>query len=140
VQAFRVEPPTPVTVNSKVVVVESSPVLRGVPLVTAPTPWSMVPAPWSKTAVSVVALPAVMGDWVAVKLEIVGAGVGIGAGLSPPPPPPQSVVPRRARTAATARKKAFRPVDLPKGLRNGIKPLVECIPIEVLIDYHGVVW
>ena len=59
----------------------------GTPVVTAPSPWSRVPVPPEKTAVSVVAEPAVRRVWPALKLLMVGAA---GPGLLDPPPPPQA--------------------------------------------------
>ena len=66
-----------VTVSVKVVVVERGPVDTGVPLVTAPTPWSTVPVPPLNTAVSVVLVPAVMVLAAAVKEVIVGGGTTV---------------------------------------------------------------
>jgi len=47
--------------------------LTGTPLVTVPTPWSTVPVPPLKTAVSVVEVPAVIVPAAGVKLVIAGA-------------------------------------------------------------------
>jgi hypothetical protein len=59
------------------VVVEVGEILTGVPLVTAPTPLSMLPVPLVNTAVRVVELPDTMVDAPAVKLVMAGAGTTV---------------------------------------------------------------
>jgi hypothetical protein len=49
----------------------------GVPVVTAPTPWSTLPVPPPNTAVRVVEFPRVMVAAAAVKLVITGAAATV---------------------------------------------------------------
>lgn len=51
--------------------------MTGVPLVTAPTPWSTLPVPPVKTAVRVVELPVTIVASPDVKLVIAGAGTTV---------------------------------------------------------------
>jgi hypothetical protein len=59
------------------VVVTVGEMFTGVPLMTAPTPWSTLPVPLLNTAVSVVGLPETMVADPGVKLVIVGAGTTV---------------------------------------------------------------
>ena len=59
------------------VVVATGEMLTGVPLVTAPTPLSMLPVPLLNTAVSVVEFPETIVANPGVKLVIVGAGTTV---------------------------------------------------------------
>ena len=68
--------PAPVMVKVKVRVVVRFPVDSGLPLRMVPNPWSTFPDPPENTAVRVVAVPAVMGVFAAVKLTMVGSGAG----------------------------------------------------------------
>jgi len=51
--------------------------VTGIPLVTTPKAWSMLPVPPEKTAVKEVDVPAVMGFGVAVKLVMAGAATTV---------------------------------------------------------------
>ena len=63
-------------VKVKVLVLVKAPVDTGPPLRMVPRPWSTFPDPPENTAVRVVAVPAVMGDFAAVKLTMLGSGAG----------------------------------------------------------------
>jgi hypothetical protein len=65
-----------VTVSVYVVVTVGEMVI-GVPLVTAPTPWSTLPVPLPNTAVSVVVFPETIVADPGVKLVITGAGTTV---------------------------------------------------------------
>ena len=75
VVAVAASPAGLVTVRVKVVVMARAPVRTpGLPLTMAPTPWSTVPTPFSKEAMSVADVPAGVRAGVAVKAVIRAAG------------------------------------------------------------------
>ena len=105
-----VVPTAPVTVKVKTVSAVKSRVGTGTPLVTVPTPLSMVPAPPEKMAVSVVLVPEVMAFFAAVKEAIAGAGGSCWFDWVDPPPQARS---RRLRNeAAIQANRAWDQADL----------------------------
>jgi hypothetical protein len=75
--AVTLSPAAFVTVRVKVVLTFKVPVETATPLVTAPTPWSIVAAPRVKAAVSWLDAPAAIDAGLAVKLPMLAAGTTV---------------------------------------------------------------